>query len=45
MVMLGQACFTGEGVPQDEKEAVKWLQRAGEQGFGPAKQLLDAISK
>ena len=35
-VNLGVAYHDGEGVPQDEAEAVKWLRLAAEQGLAQA---------
>ena len=33
---LGQMYQMGQGVPQDNAEAVKWYRKAAEQGFAPA---------
>ena len=40
-VMYGK----GQGVEQDFKEAVKWLQKAAEQGLVEAQRVLGEISK
>ena len=33
---LGLMCYNGEGVPQDDTEAVRWFRAAAEQGFANA---------
>ena len=35
--------YDGQGIPQDSKEAVKWLHKAAEQGFAEAQSKLDII--
>ena len=35
--------FTGEGVNRDEKEAIKWFEKAASQGNSDAQANLDAI--
>lgn len=37
---LGKAYFTGNGVPQDDEEAVKWLRKAADQGNTAAQKYL-----
>src|SRR3989344_1799585 len=37
---LGDLYFIGEGVPQDDTEAVKWYRKAAEQGLAKAQQKL-----
>ena len=37
---LGGRYFNGEGVPQDDREAVRWWRRAAEQGHAPAQNSL-----
>ncbi|MBR3687984.1 MAG: SEL1-like repeat protein, partial [Lentisphaeria bacterium] len=37
---LGVCYENGDGVEQDYAEAVKWIRRAAEQGFEPAKEAL-----
>lgn len=39
---LGRCLLRGEGVEKNVKEAETWLQRAAEQGYAPAAELLDA---
>lgn len=39
---LGVRCHTGEGVPQDDVQAVQWFQRAAEQGHVVAQATLGA---
>src|SRR5262245_3657096 len=41
--LLGRRYQRGQGVPQSDEEAVKWFQRAAEQGHAPS-QLVLAIS-
>jgi Sel1 repeat len=41
---LGLMAHTGEGVPQNEAEAVQWLQRAAIQGHPEAQRLLGRLS-
>ena len=38
--MLGFIYEKGEGVTQDDEEAVKWYKRAAGQGFAPAQEVL-----
>jgi TPR repeat protein len=33
---LGKAHFRGEGMPQDDRQAAKWLRLAAEQGHATA---------
>ncbi len=40
---LGMVYVGGQGVPQDEKEAVKWFRLAGEQGLVEAQAMLAGI--
>ena len=40
---LGMMYENGQGVRQDDAEAVKWYRLAAEQGFAPAQVLLDTI--
>ena len=40
---LGAMYFTGEGVNRDEKEAIKWFEKAASQGNSDAQANLDAI--
>jgi TPR repeat protein len=35
-VLLGDMYLTGQGVPQDDKQAVEWFRKAAEQGFAIA---------
>ena len=35
--------FSGEGVPPDEVEAVRWIQLAAEQGHAQAKSILGVV--
>ena len=37
---LGLSYYSGEGVPKDEKEAVKWHRKAATQGFAEAQRRL-----
>ena len=39
-VELGDLYFSGEGVPQDDTEAVKWYRKAAEQGLAKAQKKL-----
>ncbi len=39
-VELGDLYFSGEGVPQDDTEAVKWYRKAAEQGLAKAQTML-----
>lgn len=34
-VKLGRMYQVGEGVPQDDKQAITWFRKSAEQGFGP----------
>jgi TPR repeat protein len=40
---LGVKYANGEGVPEDDAEAVKWYRRAAEQGSAPAQSNLGAL--
>ena len=40
--ILGLMYHTGEGVPEDDREAVKWFRKAAEQGFAVAQNNLGA---
>ena len=40
---LGLMYLDGEGVPQDEREAVKWIRRAAEEGSTDAQALLGGM--
>ena len=40
---LGHMYFSGEGVPQDEAEAVRWFRLAATQGYAPAQSNLAAM--
>jgi len=42
---LGSMYFTGEGVSENQAEAVKWFRMAAEQGHADAKMVLRAISE
>ena len=37
---LGIMYYLGEGVPEDDREAVKWLRKAAEEGLAPAQSQL-----
>ena len=39
-LVLGLAYTEGEGVPQNDKEAVKWVRKAAEQGLAEAQLVL-----
>jgi TPR repeat protein len=34
--LLGGMCWTGLGVPRDDKEAVRWYRQAADRGYAPA---------
>jgi len=40
---LGGMYYTGEGVPQDFKEAVKWIRKSAEQGYAKAQDNLGVL--
>jgi hypothetical protein len=42
--ILGYAYESGEGVPQDDKEAFKWHRKAAEQGNAQAQSNLDLLT-
>ena len=42
-VLLGDIYGKGEGIPQNDTEAVKWFRRAAEQGFAVGQDLLGAM--
>ena len=42
---LGILYYRGEGVVQDYAEAAKWFRLAAEQGYAPAQENLDSISR
>ena len=42
---VGLLYFEGLGVPQDENEAVKWVTKAAEQEFPPARMWLEKHAK
>jgi TPR repeat protein len=43
MVELAKLYLNGAGVTKDENEAIKWLTKASDQGFEPAKRKLQEI--
>jgi hypothetical protein len=42
---LGLMYGSGRGVEKDEKEGVKWIRKAAEQGFEPAKAFFKKLSE
>lgn len=40
LIILGDCCFKGDGVEQDEAEAVKWYRKAAEQYNDDAQYML-----
>ena len=40
---LGQMYETGDGVPEDDVEAVRWFRLAAEQGYAPAQSVLGVM--
>ena len=42
--VLGQIYFSGNGVPANIEEAVKWWMKAAEQGSKPAKKFIAKIN-
>ena len=43
--ILGVIYAQGRGVPQDYDEGIKWVRKAADQGFAPAKRALESKSK
>jgi uncharacterized protein len=38
--LLGRMYLLGTSIPQDRDKAIEWLQKAADQGYEPAKELL-----
>lgn len=43
MYYMGQMYYDGDGIAPDEKEAIRWLQRAAKKGYQPAQIYLEDI--
>lgn len=41
---LGQMYYEGQGVPQDQTEAVRWFRLASEQGHNEAERMLSDLT-
>ncbi|MBP5561341.1 MAG: SEL1-like repeat protein, partial [Muribaculaceae bacterium] len=41
--LLGLSYYVGRGVAQEDREAVKWLRKAAEQGHADAKKMLEIM--